>query len=800
MKSLKLLFLILITTITISGNAKAEFFSDVIVTSPNGIWTDSRAYASLNAAITAVGANQRTVTIVSPQVVTTLTVPANVTLKFERDGSITNSGQLTINTLNIIADNHQIFTGTGDIDFAQGTIVKSSWFAGIYEAITLTSDDIVTMLITKQETLHTSVVVGNNVTLKWDSQLMLGTAAGITMSNIGQVEAGLYQIFSGAGNFRFRDGTTLDLSWFAHLRSAINHISINQINLKFQGTHTVDYSDTIPANIKLISNKGILSISAGIILTFSGQRLPLSAFDSLYLLSIRSAGNLTLDIDKNEIVSINTTIGTGISINSVISNILTVSTGVVLTINGPSKIGMYQVFNCVGTGSVVFGSDSINEAYPEWWWDGVSDYGISINNALTSTSRVSLQAGKTYNISTTIIIPTGKLLDISKSIISSTLLPVIQFGNTTDTSITGTLMGYAANITVTSVAAGSAIVSSNKSTSCGARIYGFPKILGTNSAGSVGIDASGFYRSYIEVHVDGFATGILYDCTLSSCYYNTLMKPDIRIDNAGGVGIKLDGGAINGLTIVSPFINGGADARYGIYLNGVGSVQIIGGYVEAFKADDTDARGIYINDSSAVSVSGTTFDSLSSVANYAVETAGTSTSISFNSISTAGGWASSTKIINHTATGRVYMLGNSYRKNFILGKTTYPASGGVEGTTYTNGLNIEGPVDHTASVSSAYALKFNNTAAEGNGLFIETVSTTAHRVPLALKRAVDGIIIDLQSPAATGNVGIFVGAGSPEGVYTAKIGSLYLRTNGGAGTCLYIKESGSNTNTGWVAK
>jgi hypothetical protein len=43
------------------------------------------------------------------------------------------------------------------------------------------------------------------------------------------------------------------------------------------------------------------------------------------------------------------------------------------------------------------------------------------------------------------------------------------------------------------------------------------------------------------------------------------------------------------------------------------------------------------------------------------------------------------------------------------------------------------------------------------------------------------------------------GSGSPEGVKTAPIGSLYTRTDGGAGTTLYVKESGTGT-TGWVAK
>ncbi len=49
------------------------------------------------------------------------------------------------------------------------------------------------------------------------------------------------------------------------------------------------------------------------------------------------------------------------------------------------------------------------------------------------------------------------------------------------------------------------------------------------------------------------------------------------------------------------------------------------------------------------------------------------------------------------------------------------------------------------------------------------------------------------------NVRTKSGAGSPEGVVDAAIGSLYLRTDGGVGTTLYIKESGTG-NTGWVAK
>lgn len=43
------------------------------------------------------------------------------------------------------------------------------------------------------------------------------------------------------------------------------------------------------------------------------------------------------------------------------------------------------------------------------------------------------------------------------------------------------------------------------------------------------------------------------------------------------------------------------------------------------------------------------------------------------------------------------------------------------------------------------------------------------------------------------------GAGTPEGAVTATVGSLFLRSDGGASTTLYVKESGTG-NTGWVAK
>jgi hypothetical protein len=44
------------------------------------------------------------------------------------------------------------------------------------------------------------------------------------------------------------------------------------------------------------------------------------------------------------------------------------------------------------------------------------------------------------------------------------------------------------------------------------------------------------------------------------------------------------------------------------------------------------------------------------------------------------------------------------------------------------------------------------------------------------------------------------GVGSPQNVVTGNPGDLYLNKSGGSTTTLFVKESGTNTNTGWVGK
>ena len=271
---MKKLLIALCLVLAIVTGAKAEFFSDVILTGTQGIWVDARSYSSLDAAVTAIGANDRELVIVSPQIVTSLTIPSNIRLKFIRNGSITNSGQLTINTKNIEAENRQIFTGVGNIDFAAGTILKTAWFSNIETAFALTNNDTITLIVSKPQTITASYSPGNNVTLKWEAASNTLTAnAGVTVSNIGQIEAGNYQLLAGAGNFRFRDGSNLNLKWFPYLRTALTWINTNNVTLVVNESSPVDYSDSIPSNIQVKINKGgDLAISPGITLTINSAK------------------------------------------------------------------------------------------------------------------------------------------------------------------------------------------------------------------------------------------------------------------------------------------------------------------------------------------------------------------------------------------------------------------------------------------------------------------------------------------------------------------------------------------------
>jgi hypothetical protein len=365
----RILFTILALTILCSP-CQAEYFSDIIVTGPNGAWIDARAYTSLSAAVTAAGANQRTIHIYSPLVATTLTVGDNVAFEFGRDGSISNTGTLTL-PKGFTGPDRQIFTGTGQIDFADGTVVRSAWFQNFETALALTSNDKVTLIVSKPQTLTASFVVGTDVILKWESkENVLTVGNGITISNIKNIEAGNYQIFAGSGTFSFVNGIVLNLSWFTNLRAALTWISATEVTLMTYEDAIVDYTDSVPSTILLYVLGGTIDISATKILTTAGRIINNSIItgDGTLIVSGSIENNGTMSMNTSsvtgKIVNNGTiTSSTSFTCSGSYTGIGTINTAGSIVLTGAVIDIPNNLYIFTGAGTVT----GLDIARPEWW-------------------------------------------------------------------------------------------------------------------------------------------------------------------------------------------------------------------------------------------------------------------------------------------------------------------------------------------------------------------------------------------------------------------------------------------------
>lgn len=108
-----------------------DSFTDIITKSP---WVDVRAYASINAAVAAIGATQTTLIIPNAQTLAaSLTIPSTLSLVILKGGSIVNAPTYTL-TINgsFIASLYQVFSGfsAGDVIFGAGSVdeIHYKWF------------------------------------------------------------------------------------------------------------------------------------------------------------------------------------------------------------------------------------------------------------------------------------------------------------------------------------------------------------------------------------------------------------------------------------------------------------------------------------------------------------------------------------------------------------------------------------------------------------------------------------------------------------------------------------------------
>ena len=123
--------------------------------------------------------------------------------------------------------------------------------------------------------------------------------------------------------------------------------------------------------------------------------------------------------------------------------------------------------------------------------------------------------------------------------------------------------------------------------------------------------------------------------------------------------------------------------------------------------------------------------------------------------------------------------------------STTGATGGFIGAA--TPLNTTAPLTGGGILSASLTLGIDQTA-----ITITESQVTGLTADLTAKAP-------LASPPLTGTptlngVALRTGTGGPNGAVTGSPGDLYLNKSGGAGTTLYVKESGTGTNTGWVGK
>ena len=102
----------------------------------------------------------------------------------------------------------------------------------------------------------------------------------------------------------------------------------------------------------------------------------------------------TLLISTAQVVTADMTIPTTLSLNIIKGGYIAISSGKVLTIDGTLNAGLYQIF--AGSGSVVFGNNSVSEVYPQWWGglaDSNTDQTAYITSALNTNLPVCVTTG-----------------------------------------------------------------------------------------------------------------------------------------------------------------------------------------------------------------------------------------------------------------------------------------------------------------------------------------------------------------------------------------------------------------------
>jgi len=276
-------------------------------------------------------------------------------------------------------------------------------------------------------------------------------------------------------------------------------------------------------------------------------------------------------------------------------------------------------------------------------------------------------------------------------------------------------------------------------------------------------------------------------------------------ENGGSYGIKTSGA--NGSTVTHLYICGGwiKQKNNGIELDGLFSGQLIDTVIEncttyGIKVEDVAS---YVFQPAEISGSGSGnaiyFDPAQSAQNYVLTPSMVGDAIDYTNYKPTVFDAKQVILKGSTTQAQNNLYYSIIKTNYVYDDVFNIIVKGDSITPETLILKFGNSTGVT--LNTHYELLFArnaNVAAkiDGNSHFVPG-SDNVHQLGLASARWQKAYANEFRP--GTGSALWTSGSGTPEGSITAPVGSLYTRTNGGAGSTLYVKESGSG-NTGWIAK
>ena len=222
-----------------ASSASDNGFSIIVPTSApaTGRWIldfdntlSSKVFTSLNDAITKISSANVTLIVSTAEILTAdLTVPANITLKVIKGGSIAGAYTLTMTGL-LESNESAIIDATTTVVFSNNHVIKSRWFSTFALAIASCGTSNVVLEHESAMTIVANLTVPSNVTLKIvNADAFLSVDSSITLTIEGQFNADRVSVFNGSGTVKVSSDSCPYIypEWFgASVESADNTAAI----------------------------------------------------------------------------------------------------------------------------------------------------------------------------------------------------------------------------------------------------------------------------------------------------------------------------------------------------------------------------------------------------------------------------------------------------------------------------------------------------------------------------------------------------------------------------------------------